>query len=72
MKTTTKLLKRKAIETNKELQALNSMRINPDLADAISFHLTQAHLTEPQRQRLRATLAVLSHATLNKKLLASL
>lgn len=68
----TKLKKRNQISINKELQALNSMRANDDLVNALTFYLAQPHLTEAQRVRLRATLAVLSHAPLNKKLLASL
>ena len=72
MQAMTKLKKRKDISINKELQALNAMRTNEDLVNAITFYLSQGHLTETQRVRLRAVLAVLSHAPLNKKLLASL
>lgn len=71
MKTLTKIQKRKTVKINLELQALNALRLNEDLKDAVSLYLAQPHLTESQRDRLRAVLAVLSHAPL-KKLLASL
>lgn len=66
MKQATKLQKRKAIKVNLELQALNAMRTNTDLHDAIEAWIYQPHLCELQRDRLRAILAVLSHAPLKK------
>lgn len=66
-----KLEKRKLIKTNLELQALNALRENPDLADAINLYIIQPHLSAAQVDRLRAVLAVLSHAPL-KKLIAFL
>mgnify|MGYP007089738047 CR=1 FL=1 len=44
------------------------MRANPDLADAINAYIVQPHLSEAQRDRLRAVLAVLCHAPLKKVL----
>jgi hypothetical protein len=72
VQTVTKLKKRSQVKTNKELSALNALRENQDIADAIAFYLSQPHLSALQIHRLRAVLAVLSHAPLNKKLLASL
>lgn len=72
MQTRNKLKKRQADKVSKELKALNSMRLNENLHDAINAYLVQPHLTEDDRSRLRAALAVLSHAPLNNKLLASL
>ena len=71
MQSRTKIQKRKAIKLNQELMALNALRSNEDLHDAINMWLLQPHLTEARRDRLRAVLAVLSHAPL-KKLLAFL
>ena len=71
MKQKTKLQKRKEKKTNEELDALNGLRSNEDLHDAVNFWITQPHLSEKQKDRLRAILAVLSHAPL-KKLLAFL
>ena len=72
VQTVTKLKKRSQVKTNKELSALKALRENQDIADAIAFYLSQPHLSAVQIYRLRAALAVLSHAPLNKKLLASL
>jgi hypothetical protein len=72
VQTRNKLKKRQEVKVSKELKALNSMRMNQNLHDAIACYITQPHLTESERQGLRACLAVLSHATLNNKLLASL
>jgi len=72
MQSTTKIKKRQAVKTNQELQVLNCLRANPDLADAITAYLVSPSISIRQRERLRATLAVLSHAPINKKLLASL
>lgn len=71
MKNETKIQKRKRVRVNQELQALNALRENSDLHDAITAYIHQPHLTEVQRDRLRAVLAVLSHAPL-KKILAFL
>lgn len=68
MQQRTKLQKRKTEKINQELQALNAMRVNEDLSDAITAWIIQPHLTEPQRRKLRAVLAVLSHAPLKKVL----
>jgi hypothetical protein len=68
MQNATKLKKRKQVKVNQELQALNSMRMNKDLHDAVSAWIVQPHLSEVQRDRLRAVLAVLSHAPLKKVL----
>ena len=68
MQQRTKLQKRKSTKINEELQALNTLRANPDLTDAINLWLIQPHLTEHQRDKLRAVLAVLSHAPLKKVL----
>jgi len=68
MQTPTKLQKRKQKTINEELQALNAMRANQDLHDAINAWIVQPHLTEVQRDRLRAVLAVLCHAPLKKVL----
>lgn len=68
MQQRTKLQKRKQQKINEELQALNALRANEDLSDAVSAWLVQPHLTEAQRDRLRAVLAVLSHAPLKKVL----
>jgi hypothetical protein len=68
MKTATKLQKRKAKKINEELAALNAMRANPDLYDAVAAYIVQPHLTEKQRDRLRAVQSVLCHAPLKKVL----
>lgn len=71
MKKLTKIQKRKAQKVNQELQALNAMRTNQNLHDAVTAWITQPHLSEKECDQLRAVLAVLSHAPL-KKLLAYL
>jgi hypothetical protein len=70
--TRTKLQKRKAAKVNRELQALNAMRANDHISTAVGAYLVSVHLTENERDKLRAALAVLSHAPLTTKLLASL
>jgi len=67
----TKLKKRSEAKINQELQALNALRDNEDLQDAITAWIIQPHLSEPQRDRLRAVLALLCRAPI-KKLLAYL
>lgn len=68
MQQRTKLQKRKTTKINQELQALNALRANEDLHDAVTAYIAQPHLTEAQRDRLRAVLAVLCHAPLKKVL----
>ena len=64
----TKLQKRKAKKQNQELEALNKLRQNKNLHDAVNYWVTQVHLSEEDRSQLRAVLAVLSHAPLKKVL----
>jgi hypothetical protein len=68
----TKIKKRQVVKASAELKALNSMRLNQNLHDAINAYIIAPHLTEIERNSLRAVLAVLSQAPLTKKLLASL
>lgn len=68
MQQKTKIKKRHEKKTNEELQALNAMRDNQDLHDAVTIHITREYLSGPQRDRLRAVLAVLSHGPINKLL----
>lgn len=68
MQTMTKIKKRKQAKVNQELQALNALRANQDLYDAVQAWIANPHLNEVQREKLRAVLAVLSHAPLKKVL----
>lgn len=72
VQTVTKIKKRQVIKASAELKALNSMRLNQNLHDAINAYIIAPHLTEVERNQLRACLAVLCHAPLSTKLLASL
>lgn len=68
VKHATKIARRKRKRENEELEALNRMRANPDLYDAVAAWLVQPHLTEVQRDKLRAVQSVLCHAPLKKVL----